>query len=57
MPAWGTLLYRQKTILDTRGHTLLSWRAAQGIAHKTPNAPLPTPVVRVDGTGGGPHAV
>ncbi len=36
MPALGTLLYRLQTISDERRHVLLSWRAAQGIAHKTP---------------------
>ncbi len=51
MPALGTLLYRLQAIADERWHALLSWQAAQGIAHKTPNAPLPTPVVWVDGTG------
>jgi hypothetical protein len=50
MPAWGTLLYRQKTLSDERWHQLLSWLAEQGIAQQTPNAPFPMPVVWVDGT-------
>jgi hypothetical protein len=53
VPALGTLLYRLKTISDERWHARLSWLAAQGIAHKTPDAPLATPVVLVDGTGVG----
>ena len=50
MPAWGTLLYRQKTLSDERWHQRLSWLAEQGIAQQTPNAPFPMPVVLVDGT-------
>ena len=53
VPALGTLLYRLQTLADERWHALLSGLAAQGIAHKTPNAPFPTPVVFVDGTGVG----
>jgi hypothetical protein len=53
VPAWGTLLYRLKTISDERWHALLSWLAAQGIAKEPPDAPLATPVVLVDGTGVG----
>ena len=49
----GTLLYRLQTITDERWHARLSWLAAQGIAHETPDAPLATPVVLVDGTGVG----
>ena len=53
VPALGTLLYRLQTLADERWHALLSGLAAQGIAHKTPDAPFPTPVVFVDGTGVG----
>jgi hypothetical protein len=49
----GTLPHCLQTITDERRHTLLSWLAAQGIAHETPDAPFPTPVVFVDGTGVG----
>ena len=55
MPAWGTRLSRLQTLLDERWHARLSGRAAQGIAQETPDAPLPTPAVLVDGTGVGFH--
>ena len=55
VPALGTLLYPLQTLADERWHARLSGLAAQGIAQETPDAPLPTPVVLVDGTGVGFH--
>jgi len=53
VPALGTLLYRLQTIPDARGHALLHWLAAQGIAQEVAGVSLDAPVVLVDGTGVG----
>ena len=50
LPALGTLLYRLQTIPDARGHALLHWLAAQGIAREVVEVPFEVPVVFVDGT-------
>ncbi len=53
MLAPSTLLYRLQTIPDARGHALLNWLAAQGIAREVAGVSLDAPVVLVDGKGVG----